>query len=607
MNFQIAPRIKLLFPVLCLCSLITAQEINLSGTVLDIKSGAPLLGVEVSLTAHQLKDTTDEQGKFTIVRAATQISGRTGEEGVVKIKTQDYRASRKTAMAKPSISEYTFGLDTSVKDTLHLSKPGYLDVGKPLDTLDHGSLVIELGKSSEFEGGWAKVPGILAVINPPRFPDRDFCVTDYGAEVDSSGNNYLAFKKAVEACHSAGGGRVVVPKGTYRMEGPIHLLSNVNLHLQQGAKLDFYWNRDGYLVGDEEHRGRVPVRWEGTWIYNFSPLIYAWNQKNIGLTGPGEIDGNGLRADWPDHDDKELKNGWAHSGVPIDERIVNALTPGTIEFYFCQDVLMEDFTSREPNERNVHPVMCSNVTIRGLNILPTSPTQKEDDGIDPDGCQYVLIEDCRIHSYDDNIGIKSGRDNDGWIAEIEDPSGEWYQEIPGWPAKNILIRNNWFHGGDHNMVGIGSDQASGASSIYAWDCQAGQVLNQDNILEIKANANRGGEVHHIYIRDIQVNNIKRVLTIRHNYPASYAPDGPQKLPRTHNIYMENITVKNGGEIGFIFKGWEKEPMHDLYFRNITIPNGKTAEYKGVLRSTITAINVNIDGKKWQPQIRSRHE
>jgi hypothetical protein len=71
--------------------------------------------------------------------------------------------------------------------------------------------------------------------------------------------------------------------------------------------------------------------------------------------------------------------------------------------------------------------------------------------------------------------------------------------------------------------------------------------------------------------------------------------------------MENITVKNGGEIGFIFKGWEKEPMHDLYFRNITIPNGKTAEYKGVLRSTITAINVNIDGKKWQPQIRSRHE
>ncbi len=273
MNFQISPRIKILFLVLYLCSLITAQEINLSGIVLDIKSGAPLQGAEVSLTDHQFKDTTDERGKFTIVGAATRIT-----------------------------------------DSLQVSKPGYLDVGKPLDTLNHSSLVIELGKSSEFEGGWSKVPGILACITPPRFPDRDFNLNDYGADGGGSGNNYMAFKKAVEACHSAGGGRVVVPKGTYRMEGPIHLLSNVNLHLQPGAKLDFYWNRDGYLVGDEEHRGRVLVRWEGTWIYNFSPLIYAWNQKNIGLTGPGEIDGNGLRADWPDHGDKELKNGWAHSG-----------------------------------------------------------------------------------------------------------------------------------------------------------------------------------------------------------------------------------------------------------------------------------------------------
>ena len=81
-------KMTLLFLVLCLYSRLTAQEINLSGVVLDIKSGAPLQGVEVSLTAHQLKATTDKQGKFTIVRSATRIPGRTGEDGVVKIKTQ---------------------------------------------------------------------------------------------------------------------------------------------------------------------------------------------------------------------------------------------------------------------------------------------------------------------------------------------------------------------------------------------------------------------------------------------------------------------------------------------------------------------------------------
>jgi len=559
MSLFVAPRFKPILPILCLCHLLAAQEINLSGTVLDLKSGIPLPGVEISLSEHKLSDTTDKQGNFTLVSKGTPVVG-----------------------------------------TLHLSKPGYLDVKKPLNTMDHRSLVIELGKSSEFEGNWSKVPEILAVIDPPGFPDNDFRVIDYGADGNGSGNNYLAFKKAIEACHHAGGGRVMVPKGTYRMEGPIHLLSNVNLHLQQGAKLDFYWNRDGYLVGDEKHRGRVLVRWEGTWIYNFSPLIYAWDQKNIGLTGPGEINGNGLRDDWPDHDDKELKNGWAHEGVPIDKRITNALTPGTIEFYFCQNVLMEDFTSGEPNERNVHPVLCDNVTIRGLNILPSNAIQKEDDGIDPDGCQYVLIEDCKIHSYDDNIGIKSGRDNDGWIAEIEDPDGKWYQEIPGRPSKYILIRNNWFHGGDHNMVGIGSDQAGGAEYIYAWDCQAGQVINQDNILEIKANPNRGGEVHHIYIRDIKVKNSKSILTVRHNYRASYAPKGPQSLPRTHHIYMENITVENGGEIGFIFQGWDEEPMQNFYFKNITIPEGQAASYKGVIKESIKADNVMIGGKEWDP-------
>jgi hypothetical protein len=564
MNDIIGSRMKFYLPALFLYCSLPAQEINLSGTIVDLKSGVPLQGAEVSLAGHHLRDISDDQGRFTIIRKAPPDCGS----------------------------------DIPGKDTLHVSRPGFLDVDKPLDTLEHGRLVIELGRSSEFEGDWSRVPAILAMITPPRFHERDFIVTDYGAEGDGSGNNYLAFKKAVEACHSAGGGRVVVPKGTYRMEGPIHLLSNVNLHLQDGAKLDFHWNRDGYLVGDDEHRGRVLVRWEGTWIYNFSPLIYAWNQENIGLTGPGEIDGNGLEASWPDHVDKEKKLIWAHNGVPINQRITDELTPGTIEFYFCRNVLMEDFTSGEPNERNVHPVMCSNVTVRGLNILPTSPEHKEDDGIDPDGCQYVLIENCRIHSYDDNIGIKSGRDNDGWITEKEDPQGKWYQEIPGRPSKFILIRNNWFHGGFHNMVGIGSDQSGGAEYIYAWDCRAGQTVTQRNILEIKANPNRGGEVHHIYIRDIQAENCERILKVNHRYMSHYAEDGPQRLPRTHHIYMENITVKNGGKTAFVFEGWDEEPMHHFYFRNITVPTGKAANYSGVQRSTIKAIDVYIGGNKY---------
>ena len=151
-------------------SLPTGEEISLSGTVLDIKSGVPVPGVEVSLAAFHLKEITDEQGRFTIFRTANRISD-----------------------------------STDGKHTLQLSKPGYLELSKPLETLDNTGLVVEIGKQSEFEGGWAKVPGILAAITAPRFPDRDFPVTEYGANSSGSGNNCMAFKRAVEACNSAEG------------------------------------------------------------------------------------------------------------------------------------------------------------------------------------------------------------------------------------------------------------------------------------------------------------------------------------------------------------------------------------------------------------------
>ncbi len=600
MILQFTPVRNLAFSVLFLCSLLPAQDISISGTIIDIKSGLPLQDAEVTLNGRKITTTTNQQGKFIILYKTFLESGNTSNSSSLGPAEELYTLGRQTKLAPIAFRDVFLESGDSVLGTLHVSKPGYIDVSKPLESLQHDSLVIELGRRSEFEGGWARVPEILAMITPPTFPERDFNVHDYGAKGDGIANNYQALKKAIEACHLAGGGRVVVPRGTYRMEGPVHLLSNVNLHLMQGAKLDFHWNQKGYLVGDPRHRGRVLVRWEGTWIYNYSPLIYAFNQQNIAITGPGEVNGNGLDVDWPDHVDKERKLVWAHTGLPIDERITDELTPGTIEFYFCRNVLLEGFTSREPNERNVHPVMCSNVTIRGLNILPTSFDHKEDDGIDPDSCRYVLIEDCKIHSYDDNIGIKSGRDNDGWLINKEDPQGKWSQLIPGRPTEYILIRNNWFHGGYHNMVGIGSDQSAGAQYIYAWDCEAGQVELQRNILEIKANPNRGGEVRHIYIRDINARHCDTIMKANHRYMSFYAEDGPQRLPHTHHIYMENITVENGGKTGFIFRGWEPQPMHDFYFRNITLPDGESAEYDGVQRSSISATNVSIAGKIWQP-------
>ena len=128
---------------------------------------------------------------------------------------------------------------------------------------------------------------IVARVTPPNFPSRDFEITKHGARpgVDASDS----IRKAIEACSAAGGGRVVVPSGLFPT-GPIHLKSNVNLHVAEGATLRFSREPKDYPL--------VFTRWEGTECMNYSPLIYAFEQTNIGLTGTGTLDGGGDCDHW---------------------------------------------------------------------------------------------------------------------------------------------------------------------------------------------------------------------------------------------------------------------------------------------------------------------
>ncbi len=117
--------------------------------------------------------------------------------------------------------------------------------------------------------GWDLLPEILSRIVPPTFPNRDFKVTDYGAVGDGVTDCNPAFKKAIAACTKAGGGRVVVPTGTFLTNGPIHLDNNVNFYVTKDAKILFGTTFDDYLP-------HVRVRWEGTECYNYSPLVYEF-------------------------------------------------------------------------------------------------------------------------------------------------------------------------------------------------------------------------------------------------------------------------------------------------------------------------------------------
>ena len=130
---------------------------------------------------------------------------------------------------------------------------------------------------------WSRPQEILARISPPKFPAREFDITQFGAVGDDKTDCTTAIAGAVAACAQAGGGQVRVPDGVF-LTGTIHLRSNVELHLANGATLNFSTDPKLYLPA-------VLTRYEGMECYNYSPLIYAYGQTNVAITGGGTLDG----------------------------------------------------------------------------------------------------------------------------------------------------------------------------------------------------------------------------------------------------------------------------------------------------------------------------
>jgi polygalacturonase len=440
--------------------------------------------------------------------------------------------------------------------------------------------------------GWDLVPLILARIVPPTFPDRDFMVTSYGAEGDDSTNNYAAFKNAITACAHAGGGRVVVPAGTYLINGPIHLKSNVNLHLAAGSYIKFGTNPADYLVGSPEFKGCVPVRWEGVWCYNYSPLIYAWGEENVAVTGSGTIDGQmdkywySWYVDGLHTDDRVVLRKQGMDLVPVEQKIFGAghhLAPGTIEFYHCKNVLIEGITTRMPLERTIHPTYCENVTIRNVNVQSGVEAAQNDDGIDPDSCTDVLIEDCTIHNYDDGIALKAGRAKEGW------------PEHGGRACENVIIRRNILHG-EHNGVSVGSDMSGGVRNVFIYDCQFGVDRKQGYVFAVKSNCDRGGVVDRIYARGITVDTCQSLVHMETDYKGvAYDPEEHPYPPLYRDMYFENIRCRRAESYGIYLSGLPQKPISGIHLKDITIDEAATAKsIENALELDYS--NVRINGK-----------
>lgn len=438
-----------------------------------------------------------------------------------------------------------------------------------------------------FEADWSKMESIIKSVKEPIFKDKIYLISDFGAVADGKSDNTQVFKKAIETCSENGGGIVSVPAGKY-FTGPIHLENNVNLHLEEGSEILFSTKSADYPI--------VHTSFEGTELMNYSPLIYAYQKKNIAVTGKGTINGQATTKNWWSWAGSK-SYGWekgmpsqadslnrfrlvesAEKGVAVADRVYGEghyIRPSFVEFFDCKNVLLKDIKIVNAPFWVIHPIKSVNVIVDGVTVTSHGPNN---DGCDPEYSKNVIIRNCSFNTGDDCIAIKSGRDADGRRVAIS--------------SENIVVQNCKMFDG-HGGVTIGSEISAGVSNVYVENC----VMDSpelDRAIRIKTNTRRGGVVENVFVRNIKIGQVKEsVLGIDMFYTVHGNQTGGF-MPVIRNIVLENITVKNAGKYGILAKGYEKSPIQNILFKNVTMDK---VESKYLLENVekIQFINTKING------------
>ena len=436
---------------------------------------------------------------------------------------------------------------------------------------------------------WEKMHQIIDSIVVPSFSDKTFNILDFGAVSDSAFNNSDAFKNAILACSNSGGGKVLVPKGTF-FTGPIHLENNVNLHLEAGAEILFSTNPKDYYP-------LVHTSYEGTELMNYSPLIYAYKKNNIAVTGKGILNGQASNEFWWPWSGKEIY-GWqpgmgqqkdslnlpvlmemGENNTPVSDRIFgdnHFIRPSFFQPFECTNVMIEGVKIINAPFWVMHPIKCTNVIVDGVTVESHGPNN---DGCDPEYSKNVIIKNCTFNTGDDCIAIKSGRNGDGRRVAIK--------------SENIVIQNCKMIDG-HGGVVMGSEISAGVNNVFVENCVMDSP-NLDRAIRIKSNSKRGGLVENIYVRNIEVGQVKEAVLKINMFYGIYGVQEGDFIPEVRNVYLENITVKNGGKYGILAEGYKELPIQNITLKNVKIEKvDKPYSIKNV--NNINFIDTYINGE-----------
>ena len=381
---------------------------------------------------------------------------------------------------------------------------------------------------------WFLVFCVASVLNAKA---ADFNIRDYGAKSDTTQLSTSALQQAIDDCSQAGGGRVVVPAGQYKI-GTVVLKSHVHLYLEQGATLYGSTNLDDYLPMKSDF---VSLRTHTTTIQ----LIYADKVSHVVISGQGTIDGRGRAF---------KKLSWNDEGIT---------RPHLLRFIQSEDITVKDITLRNSGCWMQHYLACDRLNIDGIKVF--NRNNYNNDALDIDGCHDVIVRGVMADSDDDGITLKSTSPRLCENVRISDCLVSSHCNA----VKLGTETNGGFR--NINISGIVVKPSSDQREKFF-----GQWIGSSAIsLEIVD----GGVLENVNISDFTVEGTESPIFIRlGNRGRGYLSSGANMesiVPIDHvgcidGVHLDNIQIRHAGSMGCSITGLPDYPVRNVSISNVSI-------------------------------------
>ena len=371
----------------------------------------------------------------------------------------------------------------------------------------------------------------------------DFLITNYGAKPGVTEINTIPINKAIEACYKNGGGRVIVPAGVFRT-GTVVLKDNVELHLERGSVLFASTDRDDFPL--QPQPAYKSLKDPGGW----RALIYALDASNIAITGSGTVDGNGAKQ------------------LPGPKAPVNDLDgrPRNILFISCKNIHVEGIHMLNSGIWNQHYLNCEDVVVDKINVY--NHANRNNDGIDIDGCRRFLLSNSVFDTDDDALCLKGTG-----LAPCED-----------------IVITNCIVSSFCNAIKTGTESTGGFKNISISNCVIKPSRAQNRIFGdslgiagISLEIVDGGVMDGVSISNITIEGTECPLYVRlGNRGRKHTKDAPKPpVGIMRNIVISNVVAYNTGNYSSSITGIPGHDVENLSLSNIQFFNKggvKKADY-----------------------------